>query len=106
MVRSISPVCEVLRDERPPEPGPGALHVVILGVEATGRMIVGDFTSGCGATGELIASATTLGQQVGALLGDHPHVQELRLYVPERLGIGAERVAEWVSGVCGQPAAV
>lgn len=96
MAAGVRLICEVLCDSPAPAPGPGALHMVVLGVEAAGRMLVADVMTAGGGTGEIVASPSNLRQQVDVLLAQHPDVAHVRMFVPERLGISPEQLLKWV----------
>lgn len=96
MIKTLRPVLEVLHDDPPPHPGPQAIHLVIQGAEATGRKILAGFTCGSGNSGELVANANSLSEQVNALLVDHPETREVRLFVPQHLGISIPQLAAWL----------
>lgn len=93
---TVKPECAVLRDPCPPDPGPNTMHVTILGAEATGRMIVADLACGCGMKGEMLASATTLGPQISALLASHSDVRRLIVYIREDMGLTLDQLTQWV----------
>lgn len=99
MGKTVKRECAALSGKSPPPPEERTMHMVILGAEAMGRMIIAELACGCGCgvTGELIASAKTLGPRITALLSDHPDVARLIVFMRTETGISRSQLTQWVT---------